>query len=380
MIVARFLDWVVTAPSDRRAEAVGLLARAWLYSDLSVDEAEAAEAALTAMLDDPSVRVRRSLAEALGRDPKSPSHIILSLAYDHVEVAEIVLGASPVLLDEDLIDIAAGASSRIQVAIASRAWVSVPVCAAIAEVGSVAACIALCNNYGAEMAAGNLRRIADRHGSDPILRQLVFNRHDCPVGVRQVLVSKIGEALGNLTLVKATIDDDRLSTIMREACDKATVALSANIPDEDVAGLVEHLCMSGQMTPSLLLRALCTGHLRLFEQAVSRLSCLPLKRVTRVLSAGRTRPVFALFERAGLPRSTWQVFSTGFEIIVELEQQGASDDIYAFSRLLLQRVQDLGVPAPDRDVQRLLALLRRFAAESARDAARRNPHLARLAA
>ena len=89
MLIVRFLNWVESAPVERRAEAISLLARAWLYSDMDPVEAEVAEAAMTAMLDDPSIRVRRALDDALCRDPRSPCHIILSLVQDQIDVAEI---------------------------------------------------------------------------------------------------------------------------------------------------------------------------------------------------------------------------------------------------------------------------------------------------
>ena len=64
MIVRHFLDWVRTAPAGQRAEATGALARAYLYSDLSPDDAAAAEGALLMLLDDASPLVRRALADA----------------------------------------------------------------------------------------------------------------------------------------------------------------------------------------------------------------------------------------------------------------------------------------------------------------------------
>jgi len=368
MIIERFLDWVETAPAERKAEAIGLLARAWLYSDLTPGEADAAEAAMTLMLDDPCIRVRKSLADALCRDPRSPNLIILTLAYDQADVAEIVLRASPVLFDEDLIDIAATSSGRAQVAIASRPWIAAPLCAALVEIGSRDCCLTVCENLGAEMTGTVLRRVAQRFGDDSEIRHVLCSRHDCPIDVRQTLVGKVSEAIGGLGLVKATLSGDRLATIMREACDKATVSLSTSFTETDMAALAAHLRTSGQLTPSLLLRALCTGNIRLFEQALITLSGLPAKRVFTILAESRGKPFFALLQRAGLPRSTWQAFSTGLEILQKMDFDGSSGDIYRFSRQMLQRMPEFGPALSDPEVGKLLALLRRFAAENAREA------------
>ena len=58
MIVEQFIQWVTTAPPDKRAKATSALARAYLESNLSPDDFDAAEAAMTFLLDDPEDRVR----------------------------------------------------------------------------------------------------------------------------------------------------------------------------------------------------------------------------------------------------------------------------------------------------------------------------------
>ncbi len=80
MIVRHFLDWVRTAPAGKRAEATAALARAYLYSDLSPDDAAAAEGAMLMLLDDTSPMVRRALADALAASPSAPPAIVLALA------------------------------------------------------------------------------------------------------------------------------------------------------------------------------------------------------------------------------------------------------------------------------------------------------------
>ena len=370
MIVARFLEWVETAPVERRAEAIHLLGRAWLYSDMLPSEAEAAEAAMTVMLDDPSVRVRMALADALCRDPRAPNLIILSLAQDQMDVAEIVLRASPVLYDEDLIDIAATTSTRGQIAIASRPWIAAPLAAALAEIGSSECCLALCENYGAEMTDTIHRRIADRFGTDAAIRDAICDRHDCPIDVRQTLVGKISEALGGLALINGTLSHGHLETVMREARDKATLALAVSVTEDDMIALTDHLRKSGQLTPSLLLRALCTGNIRLFVQALIVLSGLPPKRVYSILADCRGQPFRALLDRAGLPRTTWEAFSVGIDILEQLEQDGYGGDIYRFSRQMLERLPGFDLDMSDDEVRKLFALLRRFAADNARQAVR----------
>src|SRR5271155_5022036 len=121
MIVRHFLDWVRTAPAGKRAEATGALARAYLYSDLSREDAASAEGALLMLLDDASPLVRRALADTLAASAKAPPAIVMALAADQPQIAAPVLALSPLFVDADLVDAVATGGGAVQAAIACRA-------------------------------------------------------------------------------------------------------------------------------------------------------------------------------------------------------------------------------------------------------------------
>src|SRR5215469_10254575 len=141
MIVRQFLQWVRTAPAGERADATGALARAYLYSELSADDAAAAEGAMLMLLDDPSPLVRRALADVLAASPGAPAAVVHALACDQPQIAAPVLALSPLLVDADLVDAVATGCPSVQAAIASRATLPRAVSAAIAEVGTGEACL-----------------------------------------------------------------------------------------------------------------------------------------------------------------------------------------------------------------------------------------------
>src|SRR5436189_4839792 len=120
MIVRQFLHWLRTAPSGHRAEATSALARAFLYSDLTENDRAAAEGAMIMLLDDPSPLVRRALAEAFASADKAPRVVVHALAADQTDVALPILAQSPLLLEDDLVDLIATADADVQVAIAGR--------------------------------------------------------------------------------------------------------------------------------------------------------------------------------------------------------------------------------------------------------------------
>ncbi|MHC5653018.1 DUF2336 domain-containing protein [Stappia sp.] len=374
MIVEQFLRWMDDAPDDRRAEATSALARAYLHSTLSEGEREAAEAALTLLLDDPCVRVRRALAEALARSEDAPREVILALVSDLPQIATTVLRHSPVLLDAELVDVVAGHSDPLPVAVASRSQVSVSVAAAIAEVGSLNAGVALVGNEGADISRLSLIRLVERHGKEAALREALLTRGDVPIEIRQMLLKQVGDLLSDHPLVRRGLNEDRARTVVAEARERATVSLANCAAPHETEALVEHLRQSGQLTAGLLLRGVCTGNAELFQTALVRLSGLSRRRVASVLSSGRSLPLRALLGRAGLPSRTHSLFCVAVSVWRDLLSAAPNAPAVAgsarVSRLLIGEViaryqaQD-GVEADD-----LVVMLRRFSAEIAREAAR----------
>ena len=134
MIIQAFLRWVETARTGERTRAASALGRAYVDAQMNGLDRRAAEMAMTFLLDDPSPKVRHALADALCGCASVPRAIILGLAEDQPEIAYVVISRSPVLTDEDLVDLAARGTLETRALIAARNFVSRAVSAAIAEI------------------------------------------------------------------------------------------------------------------------------------------------------------------------------------------------------------------------------------------------------
>jgi uncharacterized protein (DUF2336 family) len=369
MIVRDFLQWVRTAPASERAEATSALARAYLYSELSTDDLAAAEGAMLMLLDDPSPLVRRALADALAASPGAPPAVVIALAGDQPQIAAPVYALSPLFVDADLVDAVASGGATVQVAIASRAMLPRSVAAALAEVGSAEACLLLVENPHAEIAPFSIDRIVERFGHLAAMREALLARDDVPAATRHALVAKLSETLAGFVASRAWLDAEHARRVAREACEKATVTIAAETPEHEIRPLIRHLCASGQLTAGLVLRALLSGNIVLFEEALAELADIPVARVAGLVHDRGTAGLRALFDRAGLPASTYPAFKEAIEAMRETyacESCGGA----RLKRRMVERVltrcedQELSELAP------LMTLLRRFATEAARDEAR----------
>jgi uncharacterized protein (DUF2336 family) len=370
MIVRQFLQWVRTAGAAERAEATAALARAYLYSDLSSDDRAATEGALIMSLDDPSPLVRIALARALAFSEDAPLVVILGLAVDQPAVAGWVLQHSPLMVDGDLVDAAAAGNTGMQLAIANRGGLAPAVSAAIAEVGAPEACLVLVENPSAEIAPLSLDRIVERFGHLAAIREALLARDDLPASTRQSLVAKLSETLAGFVTAREWLEAERAERVTREACEKATVTLAAISPHGEVQPLIEHLRASGQLNAGLILRALLSGNIALFEHALADLSGLPLARVSALVHDRRSASLRALYERAGLPASTYTAFHEAVEAMNEIGPMDGLDGSVRLRRRVVERVLARCADGSIGDVEPLLTLLRRFAAEAAREEAR----------
>ena len=373
MIVRKFMQWAATASSAERAEGAGSLARAYLYADLDLQDRREAEVALTSLLDDSAPSVRKALSEAFASAPEAPIAVVVALANDQSDVAAPILSRSPLLGDGELIDCAAIGDAFAQAAIALRPTVSAAVAAAVAEVAAREPLIALAVNPGADIPEFSMRRMVERFGSDGELREALLSRPGLPPSVRSDLVAATANALSSFVVGCAWLSSERADRVVREATDKAHVMIAADAERSRdwraARALVRHLRGCGRLTPGLTLRALLSGNSCLFEAALVELSGLPERKVLPLARDWRGTGFAALYKAAGLPEKLLPAFRAALSGLDEFGA-AAHDSGARLSRAMIERVLTSCASGDAIDTGSLLALLRRFDAEAAREEAR----------
>src|SRR5216684_1773460 len=203
--------------------------------------------------------------------------------------------------------------------------------------------------------------------ASPLVRQAmaeVFARStEAPAAIVQALsLDQPTVALPVLEHSPLLIDADLVDIV-------STGNIAARSRGDDMRGLVRHLRATGQLTAGLILRALLSGNLELFDHALSELSDLPHARVSALLHERGGASLRALLIRAGLPKSTFAAFKVALEASQEI---GYVDTVAGAARLRRRTVERVLTHCEtDRQAaEPLLILLRRFATESAREEAR----------
>ncbi|TPM96331.1 DUF2336 domain-containing protein [Mesorhizobium sp. B2-1-3A] len=364
VVVSHFLKWIYTARVSERAAAANALARAYVNSELPFEDRCAAEAALTLLLDDASSKVRLAMAEALSMSHHAPLQIISALASDQPEVAGVVLARSPLLTDADLINRVAASQKATQKLIADRPVVSMALSAAIAEIGEAEACAVLLANSGADIASLSFRRMAERHGHLPLVREALISDARLPADCRHMLLIKLGETLKTSPLVMALMGAARADRVMRDACVKASVTLIEGTRQEEHAALIEHLRLRGDLTASFLIRTIAHGKVDFFGSTLVALGQQSEQRVRALLAGGHDVALQALFRSAGLAAATHAIILRALKIWREVANGKRVAGVQEVSWLMLK---ELGGQSAEGD---LAALVKSIHLDALRENAR----------
>ncbi|MBP1886899.1 DUF2336 domain-containing protein [Sinorhizobium mexicanum] len=368
MIIQAFLRWVETARTSDRVRAASALGRAYVEAEMNGIDRHAAEMAMTFLLDDPSPKVRHALVEALADFSMVPRAIVMSLAEDQPEIAYVAISRSPVLTDEDLVDLAARGTAETRALIAARSIVSRSVAAAIAEIGGEDEVLILLENKGAMLTRWSLNRIANRLGHAAAVRDRLLRRPDLPSEARHELVEKVGAALAVCGFVQAAIGERRVQRVAREACEAAALVIIEAASQKELPELAAHLREAGRLTPAFLLHALCSGRTEFFSAAIVDLSGVAEKRVRAILSGGRVHPIRALFESAGLGRDVSEAFAEA--VLLWRKDLGAAADCapQSVAAALLAHIRHQ--PRPSAALSAMAELVERLAFAEQRQTAR----------
>lgn len=371
MSTRQLMQWIYQAPAQERAEAAALLAKSYIAGEADAAERREQEATLTVLLDDSSPLVRRALATVLGPSNRAPHHVILALLQDQADIAALIVQCSPVLVDAELVDLVAQGQPRTQISVAQRRHISKAVGAAIAEVGVPEACTELLHNNTAQIAIFSVTRMAERLGTDASVREALLERNDLPQAIRQQLMTHLSNVLSGFLIHHGWLPRQRAFDITRDAVERATLTLADLSDAGSLTSLVQHLAESGQLTAALLFRALCIGNIAFFEEALVQLSHLPRPRVYALVQDRGTSGFAALYRRCGLPQSAYAAFKASLDVLAETPPEELESGQLHFSHRMLRRVLERYLASKPDETDQLLLLLRRFAAEAAREEARR---------
>lgn len=265
------------------------------------------EQTLELLARDQATRVRRILAEALKSVAGAPPQVIRQLARDAEDVVACpVLEFSPLLSDEDLMEIIAssGLSSRL-CAISRRSNVGEAISDAIVQRNDRQAISALLGNPSAQIREETLDRLIEVSAEETAWQPTLVARPVLPAGAVRKLAGFV--AAGLLQKLESRSDLDpatarAVAEVVRrriaEGGETATPGAGA-VSAGDVVQEVARLNRSGTLTGEAVGDAILAGQCDFVRHALAVLAGLDVGFVDRVLEGHSAKGITALAWKAG---------------------------------------------------------------------------------
>lgn len=355
---------------DDRAHAAHKICRCIEEAELSPEERAHAESILAIMAQDAAVLVRRALSVALKNSPKLPRDIANRLARDVDSIALPIILNSPVLTDSDLVEIVRSCPPAKQIAVAGRESLSATVTGALVHFAVPEAVERALANDNAQFDDEGLETALARFADVSSITAAMVRRNTLPVGVTEKLVSMVTGELFDHLVNNHELPPQIAIDLAIGARERATIDIVEQAArQKNLSRFVQQLNLNGRLTPSLLMRGLCLGHIEFVEHAMAELGGLAHHRMWLLMHDSGPLGLKAAFDRAGLPPRLFPSFRAAVEVYHSIEREGVAQDRITFRKRMLERTLTLFQSVPRDDLDYLLEKLDASALQPERAAA-----------
>ncbi|MBM3952661.1 MAG: DUF2336 domain-containing protein [Rhodospirillales bacterium] len=302
--------------SNVRCDLAAKISR--VLPDLAPDEQDkirqSANDALRALARDQIVAVRQALAEALKDVAGAPPDVIKTLARDaESAVAMPVLQYSPVLSDEDLIEIIrSGPAAGGLNAIARRKTVGEKVSDAIAATNDSSAVADLLGNKGAQIREETLDRLIDQSADVALWQAPLATRPKLSPGAATKLAHMLADNVLQMFSRRTDLDPKTAAAVKDAVHQRLGGGATAKKPmmatdpmrDDPPFELINGMYAAGRLNAAAIDKALQSNDFPFALGALCMLAEVDLKTGRRILSEKNAKAMTSLVWKAGMPMKT----------------------------------------------------------------------------
>lgn len=341
------------------ASKIAMDYRAGNFSDR---EAAIADDIFRILLKDTEVKVRKAIAEQLSHCPHAPRDIIMKLAQDDVEVAMSVLEYSYVLTEDDLIEIVKSTKEVLKLtAIARRDNISENLSNQLLSTHNELVLASLFKNRGAALSETSLNHSWEIIVASGSLLETLVHRGGLPLTIAEKLFFAVSDELKRKLSKEYKLSTPMIHKASNDAREWEmlgiipTHATDAN-DDEQVEDLVDQLHMSGRLTHSLLIRALCMGNLNVFEAGIARLAEVPRVNARILLMDSGAMGFGAIYKTSSMPEGFAEAIRVLLKISLEESDYGVNKR-QDFRKRVIDRIYVEGHHRSVENMEYLLSII-----------------------
>jgi len=342
---------------DVRAELAGRIAESLAEPDLVPTEIALAQDVLRILARDVEATVRASVSRGLRNSSRLPHDVARKLADDIDVVAMPLLAESLVLTDDDLVGLVGRGSAAKHAAIAARPHVAEAVSDALINQAGEPAVTVLMNNHTARIADHSHDHAITRFAGSEQVKRAMVSRPSLPISVAERLVSIVSKELQQRLMRTHALPPALASDIVHRSREHAIIRLSMGSSEDELAEMIAQMHHNGRLTPTLILRAVCTGDIAFFEAAMALKGNVPVANSQILIHDPSGRGLTALYRKAMMPENLFDAIRTAVDVVDSTEFDGDPRDLERFRARIISRVLTLIESIDTADVDYLVDIL-----------------------
>jgi uncharacterized protein (DUF2336 family) len=330
---------LLSEPSaDTRTALAGKVAADLDGAELTKAEAAVAKDIVRLLARDIEAQVRASVAEGLRHSRNLPHDVALRLATDIDQVAMPLLTDSLVLTDEDLAAIVRQGSTGKQEAIAARPNLSETLSDTLITHAAEPAVARLMANETAAIAESSMNQAVSRFADSDAVKQAMVLRPNLPPAIAERLVTLVSREWQAQLVNRHALPPAAASDIILSSREQAILHLSMGASADGLRDMVAQMHRNGRLTPTLMLRALCSGDIAFFEAAMATIGEVPLANAQMLIHDPSRQGLAALYRKARLPEQLLDTMRAAVDVVDETGFDGNARDLERFRSRVITRV------------------------------------------
>ncbi len=324
---------------------------------LSKTEQLVVDKILQFIIKDSAAMVRRALAVTLKNSPNLPHDIAKKLISDIDSIAVPVLECSPVLTDDDLLEILKSRAARKMLAITKRPRITGRLVKAIIRTGESHLVANIAANDGAEIGAELGSEMLEIYHNDDLIKNSMIARSDLPIVLVEKLVTMVSADMAKTLRQKYNLSDEQALDIAKRANERAQARLARRHEKTARAELIESMMQEGRLTSSFVLRMAGAGQIDFTCMALAVRAGISERKAVLMLFDEGPFALKALCRQAGLNAVETSMIQACIAIFKDLEGTGIVSDSKTFTTRMIERVLSLPIAISRQEQDYLLEKL-----------------------
>ena len=286
---------------------------------------------LKKLIQDVARTVRKALAEKLALSPQAPREVAAILANDEFDIASPILLNSPLLEDEDLMEIVRHRTLSHRLAVAMRRSLTERVSDELVATNSIDVIKALLENHGAKISAATMTYLVEQSKTLDVYQEPLLRRSDLPADLAKRMYFWVSAALRQFIVENFPIDPVELDLTLGAIAQEAAQRVTSITSDDPATNLARQLAERQDLTPDIIVETLRRGETPLFEAMLAERIGLKPIIARKLIYDSHGEGLVVACRAAGIDRSN-------FVTLVMLMQRARSDpmtrDPYLMSKSL----------------------------------------------